>query len=124
MRSSIDEVKTLEKFKSVPEESIFFDLTPEEVTLVFYLLGITFSQSLTIDELNLVANGLFEIAQVMFVIAASRSLINDAIEAQQKKEDTEKEKIERKSVEKLEAEIKKLQEHIENMQKQIDELTN
>lgn len=113
---------TLEKFKLVPDESIFLGLTPEEATLVFYLLGITFAQSLTIDELNLLANGLFETAQVMFVIASSRTLINDAIEAQQKKEDTEKEKIEKKSVGELEAEIKKLQDHIENMQKQIDEL--
>ncbi|AIF53515.1 hypothetical protein [Pelosinus sp. UFO1] len=112
----------MEEFKLLPDQSIFFDLTPEEVTLVFYLLGITFSQALTIDELNLVANGFFEIAQIMFVIASSRELINDAIEAQQKKEDTEKEKIERKSIGELEAEIKKLQDHIENMQKQINEL--
>lgn len=112
----------MEKFKLVPDESIFLGLTPEEATLVFYLLGITFAQSLTIDELNLLANGLFETAQVMFVIASSRTLINDAIEAQQKKEDTEKENFEKKSVGELEAEIKKLQDHIENMQKQIDEL--
>lgn len=112
----------MEEFKLVPDQSIFFDLTPEEVTLVFYLLGITFSQPLTIDELNLVANGLFETAQIMFVIASSRALINDAIEAQQKKEDATKEKDEKKSVEKLESEIKKLQDYIENMQQQINEL--
>jgi predicted ribosome quality control (RQC) complex YloA/Tae2 family protein len=112
----------LEEFKLVSDESIFSDLTPEETTLVFYILGIAFSQSLTIDEINVLANGLFEMAQVLFIIASQRTLINDAIKAQQDKEDAEKAKEEKKSVERLESEIKKLQDYIENMQKQIDEL--
>lgn len=112
----------MEEFKLVPDQSIFFDLTPEEATLIFYLLGLVISQSLTIDELNTLANGLFEVAQVMFIISAQRTLINDAIQAQQGKEDAEKAKNEKESIEKLESEIKKLKDHIENMQKQIDAL--
>ncbi len=105
----------LKGYKEVPDDSLFYDLTPEEITLLFYLLGITISQCLTIDEINLLANGLFETAQVMFVIAAQRSLINDAISAQQDEE-------EKKSTEKLELEVKKLQDKIEQLQKQINEL--
>jgi len=105
----------LEKFEEVPDQSLFFDLTPEEISLLFYLVGITIAQSLTIDELNVLANGLFETAQVMFVIASQRSLLNDAISAQQDEE-------EKKSTEKLELEVKKLQDKIEHLQKQINEL--
>jgi len=112
----------LEELKLVADEPIFSELTPEETTLFFYLLGIAFAQPLTIDELNVLANGLFEMAQVMFVIASKRTLINDAIKAQQEKVDAEKGKDEKKSIEKLESEIKKLHDHIKNMQKQIDEL--
>ncbi len=102
----------MEKFEVVSEESIFLNLTPEEVTLLFFVLGITIAQSLTIDELNILANGLFETAQVMFVIASQRSFINDAIDALQEKEDIEKAK----------SDVEKLQEKIEYLQKQIDEL--
>lgn len=105
----------MEKFEEVPDQSLFFDLTPEEISLLFYLVGITIAQSLTIDELNVLANGLFETAQVMFVIASQRSLLNDAISAQQDEE-------ERKTTEKLELEVKKLQDKIEHLQKQINEL--
>ena len=73
----------------VPEQSIIFDLNPNEATLLFYLLGLLWAQSLTIDELYLLGNGLFEIAQVMFIIAAQRTLLNDAMKAQQEKENTE-----------------------------------
>lgn len=102
----------MEKFEVVSEDSIFLDLTPEEVALLFFILGIVISQSLTIDDLNLLANGLFETAQVMFVIASQRSLINDAIDALQEKEDIEKAK----------SDVEKLQDQIEYLQKQIDEL--
>jgi septal ring factor EnvC (AmiA/AmiB activator) len=112
----------LEEFKLVPAESIFFDLTPEEVTLFFYVLGLNVAQSLTIDELNVLANGLFELAQVLFVIASQRTLINDAIKAQQEKDDADKAKEEKKSAEKLESDVKKLQDKIAYLQKQIDEL--
>jgi len=79
----------LEEYKLVPEQSIIFDLNPNEATLLFYLLGLLWAQSLTIDELYLLGNGLFEIAQVMFIIAAQRTLLNDAMKAQQEKENTE-----------------------------------
>ena len=116
------EWKLLEEFKSVPDNPIFSDLTPEEVSLIFYVLGLTFTQSLTIDEINVLANGLFEMAQVMFVIASQRTLLNDAIKAQQEKEDAEKAKEDTKSSKQLEAELKKLQEQIVHLQKQIEEL--
>jgi hypothetical protein len=108
----INGVKVLEEFKVVSDESIFLNLTPEEVTLLFFILGITIAQSLTIDDLNTLANGLFETAQVMFLIAAQRSFINDLINAQQEKEDAAK----------LKSEIQKLQDKIEYLQKQLDEL--
>ena len=102
----------MEKFEVVSAESIFLNLTPEEVSLLFFVLGIAIAQSLTIDELNLLANGLFETAQVMFVIASQRSLINDAIDALQEKE----------NIEKAKSDVEKLQDKIEYLQKQIDEL--
>jgi predicted ribosome quality control (RQC) complex YloA/Tae2 family protein len=116
------EWKVLEKFKLIPDESLFFDFTPEELTLLFYVLGLSASKSLTIDELNTLANGLFETAQVMFVIASQRTLLNEALEAQQEKETVEKAKEEKNSAEKLALEIQKLQDKIECLQKQIDEL--
>lgn len=112
----------MEEYKSVPDESIFFDLTPEEITLLFYALALSASKSLTIAELNVLANGLFETAQVMFVIASQRTLLNEAMEAQQNKEASEKAQEEKKSAENLMVEIQKLQNKIEYLQKQIDEL--
>jgi peptidoglycan hydrolase CwlO-like protein len=61
-------------------------------------------------------------AQVMFVIASQRTLLNDAIKAQQEKDDTEKGKLEKKNVQELESEMKKLQAQIEHLQKQINEI--
>jgi septal ring factor EnvC (AmiA/AmiB activator) len=112
----------LEQFKLISDESIFLELTPEEATLLFYFWGLVMAQSLTIDELNVLANGLFETAQVMFVIASYRTLINDAIQAQQNKEQAEKAQEEQKSVEQLESDIKELQDQIKYLQRQIDEL--
>lgn len=106
------EWNVLKKFEVVSDESIFSNLTPDEVALLFFVLGITIAQSLTIDELNLLANGLFETAQVLFVIASQRTLINDAIDALQEKEDIEKTK----------SDVEKLLDKIEYLQKQIDEL--
>lgn len=114
------EWKVLEEFKeTAPDESIFLNLTPEEITLLFYVLALAISQPLTIDELNVLANGLFETAQIMFVIAAQRSLLNDVIIAQQEKAVVEEEK---KTAHTLEYEVKKLQKQIEYLQKQINEL--
>ncbi len=80
-------MQLLKGYKEIPDESFLYDLSPEEITLLFYLLGIAISQPLTVDEISLLANGLFQTAQVMFVIAAQRSLVNDAISAQQDKEE-------------------------------------
>lgn len=113
----------MEQFKLVPEESIFLELTPEEATLLFYFWGLVMAQSLTIDELNVLANGLFETAQVMFVIASYRTLINDTIQAQQNKAQNEKTQEEEKSTERLEIDIKVLQDQIKCLQRQIDELS-
>jgi predicted ribosome quality control (RQC) complex YloA/Tae2 family protein len=113
-------VAVLEEFKLVPDESILFDLTPDEVTLLFYVAALSISPSLTIDELNVLANGLFLMAQVMFTITSQRTLLNDAIKAEKEKD--EQAKDDKKSVEKLESEIKKIQDQIENIQKQIKEL--
>ena len=112
----------MEEFKETPDESILFDLTPNDAALFFFVLGVAVSQSLTIDELNVLANGLFEVAQVMFVIAAQRSLLNDAITAQQEKQAAEKAKGEQKSAQELGFEIKKLQDQIVDLQKQINKL--
>lgn len=112
----------VEQFKEVPEESIFFEITPEESAIFFYFLGLVISEKLTIDELNLLANGLFETAQVMFIIASHRQLFNDAIQAQQDKQDDEKAKEAAVAAEKMKLEIKSLQGQIKHLQKQIDEL--
>lgn len=102
----------MEKFETVSDESIFLNLTPEELTLIFYILGIIVAQSLTIDDLNTLANGLFLTAQVLFLIAAQRTFINDLINAHQEKEDAEKTKLD----------LQELQDKIESLQKQIGEL--
>jgi len=112
----------LEKFEIVPDQSIFFDLTPNEASLLFYLFALSVEHSLTIDELNILANGLFLTAQVLFTIASQRTLLNDVIEAQQEKEATAKVKKENNTPEKLDPEIKKLQDQIEHLQKQLDAL--
>ncbi|VBB07316.1 Hypothetical protein LUCI_2560 [Lucifera butyrica] len=109
-------------FKLLPDESVLFSLTPDEATLLFYLLGVAAAQPLTIDEINVLANGLFEMSQVMFVVAAQRTFINDASAAQQKQEEAEKAKEKEKSHEKLEVMIKELQFQMKQMQKQIDAL--
>lgn len=110
----------MEEFKLLPDKSVFIGLSPEEVTLIFYVAGLNLAKSLTIDELNVLANGLFEMAQVMFVIASQRILINDAIVAQKLKEDAEKIKEDKKSAVNLEFKVKTLQDQIEYLQKQID----
>ncbi|MBP2643461.1 MAG: hypothetical protein H6Q67_1348 [Firmicutes bacterium] len=118
----------MEKFELAPLQSAFTDLTPEETTLIFYILGVAISQPLTIDEVNLLANGLFLTAQVLFTIASQRTLLNDILEAQQEKEkgkkDTEKAKEEKKQTENSESEIKKLQDQVKHLQKQIDALSS
>lgn len=108
----------MEEFNLIPDESVFFDFTPEEVSLVFYLWGLLVTPSLTIDELNVLGNGLFLLAQVLFTIATQRTLLNDSVKAQ--KETFKQPKEDGKSVENLELEIKKLQEQIEKMQKKIE----
>lgn len=105
----------MEDFKIIPDESVLFTLNPEEVTLVFYVLGIVAAKALTINEINVLANGLFEMAQVMFVIAAQRGFINDALEEKQ----TQKEK---KSVEGWMLTVEELQNKIENLQQQINQM--
>lgn len=143
----------MEEFREIPEESILFDLSPEEFTLLFFAVGFATAQSLTIDELNALGNGFFLVAQVLFTISSQRTLLNDFIKAQQEKELAEKEKelpkkdkktIEKekktdeedfseeppnrekgnKSIRKLESELKKLQDQIEIIQRQIEELKN
>ncbi len=111
-----------EQFKEVPSESIFYEITPEESSILFYFLGLVISEKLTIDELNLLANGLFETAQVMFIIASHRQMLNDALQAAQDKKDEEKAKQAAVSVASMSREIKDLQQQIRQLQKQIDEL--
>jgi hypothetical protein len=109
----------LEEFEQVPDESIFFDITPNEATLFFFVLGLAVSEALTIDEINVLASGLFETAQVMFVIAAQRTLLNDRIEILQEKAAAEKPQKEHTTVQELEFKIKKLQDQIDLLQKQM-----
>jgi len=108
-----------EQFKEVPSESIFYEITPEESSILFYFLGLVISEKLTIDELNLLANGLFETAQVMFIIASHRQMLNDALQAQQDKQDAQKAA---ESAESMKQEITELKLQIRQLQKQIDQL--
>lgn len=118
------------EFPQGSDETVLLDLTPEEVTLVFYLLGLASAKSLTINEINVLANGLFLTAQVMFVISAQRTLINDVVKEvkeaaekdKQEKEDKKKEKQEKDIIEKMESNIRSFQKQIELMQKQLNEL--
>lgn len=82
----------MEEFKLVPDRSRFFEFSPEEITVFFFLVGLTIEELLTIDELNVLANGLFELAQVLFMIASQRTLLNDAIAAQKKRKMPKKQK--------------------------------
>jgi len=108
-----------EQFKEVPSESIFYEITPEESSILFYFLGLVISEKLTIDELNLLANGLFETAQVMFIIASHRQMLNDALQAQLDKKDEEAAAA---SAESMKREVTELKQQIRQLQKQIDEL--
>ncbi|MDF2930543.1 hypothetical protein [Anaerospora sp.] len=108
-----------EQFKEVPSESIFYEITPEESSILFYFLGLVISEKLTIDELNLLANGLFETAQVMFIIASHRQMLNDALQAQLDKKDEEAAAA---SAESMKREVTELKQQIRKLQKQIDEL--
>jgi hypothetical protein len=110
----------LEGYKITPDTSIFLDLTPDEVTLLFYVLALSASKSLTVDEVNILANSLFETAQVLFVIASQRTLLNNALKAQQEKEAAAKEKEKPKSAENWESEARKLQDRIGHLQQELD----
>ena len=135
----------MEEFREIPGESILFELSPDELTVFFFALGLTIAQSLTIDELNVLGNGFFLVAQALFTISSQRTLLNDFIKAQQEKELPKKDKktIEKekksdeedfseppnreksnKSIRNLESKLKKLQDQIEIIQKQIEELKN
>jgi len=107
-----------EQFKEVPSESIFYEITPEESSILFYFLGLVISEKLTIDELNLLANGLFETAQVMFIIASHRQMLNDALQAQLDKKD---EKAAAASAESMKREVTELKQQIRQLQRQIDQ---
>lgn len=106
-------------FKLVPEESVFFDLAPDETTLLFYILGVGVAQSLTIDELRVLGGGLFITGEVFLTIASQRVLLNDALEAQQEHETTEKSK---QSIEELQSQNKKLENQIQYLQQQVEQL--
>ena len=108
-----------ELFKTVPAESIFFEITPQESALFFYFLGAVISEKMTIDELNLLANGLFETAQVLFIIASHRQLLNDVLQAQQDKKDAEEAAA---SAESMKREITELKQQIRQLQKQMEQL--
>lgn len=109
----------MEQFKLVADESVFLALTPEEITIYFFILGLAVAETLTIDELNVLANGLFEWAQVLFVIASQRTLLNDVIQAQ---EEAAKAKEEKTADENVAAALKRLQEQCQHLQAQIDKL--
>lgn len=112
----------LEEFKVVPEESVLFDLSPDEISLLFYILGIGLAQSLTIDEIRILGTGLFLTGEVLLTILAQRLLFNDALEAQQADKTTEKANQEKKSIEELQYQNKKLQNQIQHLQQQVDQL--
>jgi hypothetical protein len=112
-----------DEFKLLPEESAFFDLGPDEVTLIFYILGIELAQSLTIDELRILGTGFFLTGEVLLTVLAQRLLINDALLAvQQEYEATEKAKQDKKAIEKLRSQNEIFQKQIQRLQQQIDQL--
>lgn len=117
----------MEEYKLVPEKSGFQEFSPEDISLFFFVEALGISTLFTIDELNVLANGLFEMAQVLFVIASHRTLINDIIkkkqeEQEKQKEVAKKEKEEKTSTSQLQSAVEKLQETVKQMQQQINEL--
>lgn len=112
----------LDEFKLLPEESVFFDLGPDEVTLIFYILGIGLAQSLTMDELRILGSGFFLMGEVLLTILAQRLLINDALAVQQEYEATEKAKQDKKAIEELRSQNEIFQKQIQRLQQQVDQL--
>jgi uncharacterized protein YlxW (UPF0749 family) len=112
----------LEAFKILPEESVFFDLNPDEISLIFYILGFGLAKSLTIDELRILGTGLFLTGEVLLTILAQRLLINDVLAVQQEHEATEKAKQNKKIIEELQFQNEIFQSQIQHLQQQVDQL--
>ncbi len=112
----------MKEFKLLPEESGLFELSPDEITLIFYILGIGLAQSLTIDELRIFGTGFFLTGEVLLTILAQRLLLNDVLVVQKEYEATEKAKQEQQSIEELQFQNKKLQNQIQRLQQQMDQL--
>lgn len=109
----------MEEFKLVPKESAFFDLSPDEVALLSYIIGIWLASSLTIDELRVLGGAFFLTGEVLLTIVAQRVLLNDALAIQQEHDTIEKAK---QSIEELQLQNKKLEQQIQQLQQQINQL--
>jgi hypothetical protein len=112
----------LEEFKVLPEKSVLFDLSPDELTLLFYILGIGLAPSLTIDELRILGTGFFLTGEVLLTILAQRLLLNDALAVQQADKAAKTAKQEKVSIEELQIQNKKLQNQIQHLQQQVNQL--
>lgn len=109
----------MEEFKLVPEESPLLHISPDEITVLFYILGIGIAESLTIDELRVLGSGLFLMGEVFLTIVSQRILFNDALAAQQEHDAIKKTE---QSIEELQSQNKTLQNQIEHLERQVNEL--
>jgi len=112
----------LEGYKVVPDQSVFFDVGPDEITLLFYVLGIGLAESLTIDELRVLGSALFITGEVLLTIVSQRLLLNDALAAQQEHKTTGIAKQEQQSIQELQSQNIILQRQIHHLQQQMDQL--
>lgn len=103
----------MEQYKVLTRQSVFSDVTPDELSLLVYLIGICLAQSLTIDELRVMGSSFFLTGEVLLTIAAQRVLLNDELTAMQNHQEPQ-------STEELQAQIKKLQSQIQHLQQQLD----
>jgi len=109
----------LEEFKVVSAESAFLDLSPDEITLLSYIIGIGLAQALPIDELRVLGGCFFLTGEVILTIVAQRVLINDALAAQQEENATGQVN---QSIKELQFQNQSLQNQIQQLQQQIDQL--
>jgi predicted RNase H-like nuclease (RuvC/YqgF family) len=103
------------------DELSLFNATPDEMALLGVILGFTLAKPLTINELNVFGNVLFEAGEILLVIAAQRTLI-ESINKDQEKQDNKTGQAAQKSSEDVHSKIEQLQQQIHQLQNQLEQL--
>lgn len=106
----------MDEFKLLPEQSALFALSPEEVSLIDYLIGLDITQKFTIDELIVLGSAFCLIASLFITLAWQRKLLNDTLGIQQQNEVKQTKKDE------LKQQLKELEHHAQGLQQQLNRL--